>query len=275
MDNIQNYRDTWLQDGVIVVRGLYSPERVALLSEICERVLKAWRTRSPETGDPGEPEANSMRHLNHPAYFEGDPDGLREMLASIADQKALDLCRVLFDSEPLFRCTSLFMNPATQQLDGNWHRDSQFLFADETVERQKILAKHGISDHIQLQIALAPSDDIEYVPGSHRRWDTPEEYAIRRADAGANNRSPIPGAIRIALEPGDAVGFNAFGLHRGRYHSNRLRRTFMLTFTDSRTPISDYFSKQPWFRTPGYLEGLALEERRFFEAFVAAYNTDW
>ena len=105
--------------------------------------------------------------------------------------------------------------------------------------------------------------------------DTPEEYAVRRADGGGNNREPIPGAVRIALEPGDAVGFNAYGLHRGRYHADRLRRTFMLTYTDARRLVSDYFSSQPWFRAPGYLDGLAPYERRFFDAFVAAYEQDW
>lgn len=269
-------QDVWRREGYVLIRNLYSPERVAWLRGTCERILSQWRVANPETGQPnGDPEATSMRHLNHPAYFAGDPDGQREMLAAIADPKVLALCRELFAAEPLFRCTSLFMNPTTQQMDGNWHRDSQFLFPDETLEREKLVEAGGVGDHIQLQIALVPSDDIEYVPGSHRRWDTPEEYAVRRADNGANNRSALSGAVRIALEPGDAVGFNAYGLHRGRYHADRLRRTFMLTFTDSRAPVSDYFSHQPWFQTPGYLEGLDAREHGFFEAFVAAYAKDW
>jgi hypothetical protein len=35
----------------------------------------------------------------------------------------------------------------------------------------------------QKQIALAPSDDIEYVSGLHLRWVMPAEYAIRKADS--------------------------------------------------------------------------------------------
>lgn len=274
---MSEYFDLWRRDGYIVVRSLYTPERVAWLRETSERILNQWRIRNPETGEPGGgPEATNIRHVNHPDYFAEDADGLRKMLAAIADSKVRGICRELFAGEPLFRCTTLWMNPATQQLDGNWHRDSQFLFPDEVVEQEKIAAANGISNHIQLQIALVPSEDIELVPGSHRRWDTPEEYAIRRADGGANNRSnSMPGTVRIALEPGDAVGFNAYGLHRGRYHADRLRRTFMLTFTDSRSPMSDYFSHQPWFKTPGYLDNLTAEERNFFEAFIAAYESDW
>lgn len=270
-----NLRAEWLQSGMIVIRGLYAPERVVWLRQTCERILNQWRQCSPETGEPGSLEATSMRHLNHPAYFTNDPEGLREMLAAIADPTALNLCRELFANEPLFRCTSLFMNPATRHREGDWHRDSQFLFPDENFEQEKIVQANGVSDHIQLQIALVPSDDMEYVPGSHRRWDTPEEYAVRRADNGAHNQNEMPGAVRIALEPGDAVGFNAYGLHRGRYHANRLRRTFMLTFTDSRTFVRDYFSHQPWFLTPGYLDGLDGPARAFFEAFIYVYAPDW
>lgn len=98
----------WQRDGYVVVRGLYEPERVAWLRETCERILGEWRRCSPETGESGGAEANSMRHLNHPAYFEGDPDGLRQMLCAIADRKVLSLCRDVFGELPLFRCTSLF-----------------------------------------------------------------------------------------------------------------------------------------------------------------------
>ena len=94
-------------------------------------------------------------------------------------------------------------------------------------------------DGIQLQIALVETSDVEYVPGSHRRWDTDEEYRIRLADGQANSRSnAMPGAVRVHQRPGDAVAFEALGLHRGRYHTDKRRRTFMLTYTsDQRAPV--------------------------------------
>lgn len=265
-------RDNWQEQGFIIIRQLYSPDRVLWLRAACERILTQWRGENPaeRRGD-----ATSMRHLNHPDYWREDSEGLRRMLEAIADPAVLQTCNELFGAPPLFRCTSLFMNPETGMLDGDWHRDSQFLFPDEEVERKKILESIGVSDHIQLQIALVASDDIEYVPGSHRRWDSPEEYAIRRENSGENRRNSMPNALRVALQPGDAVGFNAYGLHRGRYHSNRLRRTFMLTFTDSRKPLADYFSHQPWFRSPRYLDGLNDAQRRFFEEFIATYSESW
>jgi hypothetical protein len=56
---------------------------------------------------------------------------------------------------------------------GDWHRD-----ADEQDEKQ-FLAEEAysglgvISAGIQMQIALVPNDDVQLVPGSHLRWDTP------------------------------------------------------------------------------------------------------
>ena len=102
-----------------------------------------------------------MRHLNHPAYFENDPAGLREMLSAIADPKVLDLCRDLFDGEPLFRCTSLFMNPNIGHMDGNWHRDTQFLFQDESVEQAKILAARCLRLLGRTTDAMLVLDELE------------------------------------------------------------------------------------------------------------------
>ena len=81
-----------------------------------------------------------------------------------------------------------------------------------------------------------------------------EEYAIRKAEGGRNNRSNhMPGALRVHQEAGDAILFNPMALHRGRYRSGILRRTLMLTYTKTSEPWFDYFSNQPWFSQPGFL----------------------
>ncbi len=168
------------------------------------------------------------------------------------------------------------MNPESNSQNGNWHRDSQFHHPDEEEERQAIDAGGDLGRSVQLQVALVPSDDVEVVPGSHRRWDTDAEYAIRRADEQRNNRSnAMPGALRVALAPGDAVAFNPLALHRGRYHTDKRRRTLMLTYTSSMHPRFDYFSDQPWFDTAGYLAELDLHTCAFFEQFVNRYGDEW
>lgn len=268
----------WQQHGYVVVRGLLPPARAADLARIVEPILQQWRTCNPETGKAGGgPDATVMRHLNHPGYFGVNRrQELVQLLQAVADPAVLDVCATILASPPLFRCTSLFMNPQHQSQDGSWHRDSQFHHPDETEERQAIADGGDLGRSVQLQIALVASSDVEVVPGSHLRWDTPAEYAIRRANDGTNSRANnMPAAVRVELAPGDAVAFNPLALHRGRYHADKCRRTLMLTYTSAAHPRFDYFSDQPWFDEAGYLDGLDPAVQAFFEDFVGHYADAW
>jgi len=129
---------------------------------------------------------------------------------------------------------------------------------------------------MQLQIALLPSADIEVVPGSHLRWDTADDYAIRKADGLTHNRSnDMPGATRVFQQPGDAVLVSALMIHRGRYHRQPPRRTLMPTYTKTSEPWFDSFSDQPWFLSAGYRAHLSPQADTFFERFIAQYRSDW
>ncbi|MBA3709700.1 MAG: phytanoyl-CoA dioxygenase family protein [Planctomycetes bacterium] len=270
----------WRDQGFVVVRKVFDPERIARLLPIVEDVWRQSRVRDAVTGEPAPPNdaGHVMFHCNHPDYHRRDPATLAEILAAGADERVLDVPRRLFGEEPLFRTLSLWFSPDRVSSDGNWHRDTQFLFPDETEERARfgsfVDSDFGGSG-AQFQIALVRSEDVEYVPGSHKRWDTPAEYAIRRADGAKNwSSNAMPGAVRVALEPGDGVMFNPIGLHRGRYHVDKKRRTFMATLTKTSAPYFDSFSTQPWFLTPGYLDGLSADNRAFYQRSIDCY-ADW
>jgi len=273
-------QEQWQAEGYLVIPELIDWARALRLRAICEPILDQWRVANPDvaaTGKPGgDPDATVMRHLNHPGYFANHMDWFCELMDAVADPRVLDIARTIFGEEPLFRCTSLFFNPLLTSKDGDWHRDSQFTTPDDDAEKA-FLAAHGRDGFgMQLQIALAPSADIEFIPRSHLRWDTPEEYAIRKGDGWKNNRSnAMPGALRLAVEPGDAILFNPSGIHRGRYHADKLRRTLMLTYTRTSEPYQDYFSNQPWFLAPDYLAPLPPAARQFFDAFVHTYQSWW
>lgn len=272
-----NLQTQWETEGYVVLRSVLDQERATRLRNTCEQILAQWRNKNPETGKPGgAPDATVMRHLNHPGYFRQARAGFADLMDLVADPAVLNVARTILGEEPMFRCTSLFFNPMAGGKDGNWHRDSQFGAPDDEKEQEIIhnLVSSGTS--IQMQIALVPSADVEYVPASHLRWDTPAEYAIRKADGGAHNRSnAMPGAVRLSLDAGDAALFNPYGLHRGRYHTEPLRRTLMLTYTKTSAPYADYFSNQPWFLEPGYLDELQPQTRAFFQPFVAQYREFW
>ena len=274
---VKSLKEQWDAEGYAVVPGIYHRETTERLLPVCEAILDQWRKESPEDGKPGGgPQATVMRHLNHPGYFKMHPEWKNLILESVADRRVLDVAREVLGEDPMFRTTSFFFNPTGTSRDGNWHRDSQFKHPDEKEEKVFLERRFGTTSGIQVQIALTPSEDIEYVPRSHLRWDTPEEYRIRRAEEQKNNASnAMPGAIRLKQEPGDAVLFNPLGLHRGRYHADKRRRTYMLTYMPASVHYIDYFSHQPWFLTTGYLDGLTRSSRLFFERFIEEYRRDW
>ncbi len=267
----------WRTRGYVLLRGVLDPARAARLRRICDDVLEQWRRRDPQSGRPGGgADATVMRHLNHPAYFAGGAPGLEDLLRLVIEPRLLHLAGTILGEEPMFRCTSYFFNPTGESLDGEWHRDSQYMTADEASERAMLVAGGDGGSGIQLQVALVPSDDVEIVPASHLRYDTPEEYAIRRADGGRNNRSnAMPGALRLSLDAGDAAAFNSLGLHRGRYHADKLRRTVMITYTKGSMPVRDYFSSQPWFLNPAYRARIPSEATSFFGRFIETYADFW
>lgn len=282
---ILDLRRQYLDEGFIFVRRLLPAERVQRLRVHAEHVLSQWRLGNPENGKQGidHPDATVLRHLNHPAYFEGRREWLVEILEIVADPEVLEVVGEVFDDEPLFRCTSLFFNPLEHGKDGNWHRDCQFTSKSEDEEREKFAAEvarirnEGRVSGMQMQIALVPSEDSEYVPGSHLEWDSEDQYFIRQADGQKHNSSNLmPGAARMHQEPGDAAAFHAFGLHRGRYHADKFRRTLMLTYTAmSAAHTEDYFTFQPWCLDSGYLDDVSPGTKKFFERFIDAYEPYW
>ena len=93
---------------------------------------------------------------------------------------------------------------------------------------------------MSVQIAFVPSDDFELVLGSHARDYTNSERRICVDDDRAHNRSnEIPNAARMVLTPEDAMLFNALTVHRGRYHADKLHRTFMVVYRKVRSARED------------------------------------
>jgi hypothetical protein len=264
----------WREQGYVVRRGVLDPARCVRLREIAERIWERAHERNAMTGAERS-EFNALHYCHHPDYLRGRPEDRRDLLEAGADPEVLDFARRIHGEEPLFRGLSLWFSPAHSSSDGHWHRDTQFVHQDEADEFAHFGSfAENYGNGMQMQIALVPSDDSEYVPGSHLRWDTPEENAIRRADGAKNWRSnAMPGAVRVPLGVGDAVAFNPIGLHRGRYHVDKLRRTFMVTVNRTSRPQSDVFADQPWFLEPDYTAGLSPLASAFYQRFVATYRS--
>eukprot|EP01045_Picozoa_sp_COSAG04_P016135 COSAG04_NODE_1324_length_7219_cov_3.786376_1_plen_138_part_00 len=91
----------WRADGYLIARELFDAPRVASLLEISEHCRERWMELNPEWGGPGNPQprgspppsaeqlatARSMRHLNHPDYFEGgaQSEQFATLMEAVAD----------------------------------------------------------------------------------------------------------------------------------------------------------------------------------------------
>lgn len=260
-------REAYERDGFVVVRRLFGAAEAAELREVCDEIFAQWLA---ESRDPAAAADNTnMAYLTEPRFLEGRPRRRRTLLEAVADERPLGVVRQLFGRELPFLNTQYFFEPATRSRGGDWHRDQQFDAPDEATERERMRAVVGVHAHL----ALVADDHLEYVPGSHARWDTPAELKIRRGLGGAaKNSDAMPGARRVHLDAGDAVFFSPWGIHRGRYAAGRPRRTFDVIYS---TP-GDWFTPPPTcFLRPGALEDLTPAARAFFARFVETYRERW
>ena len=260
----------WNERGYVVVPGLFGPALVGRLRRICDRVLAQWVAESPKPSEAAN--STNMAYLTEPRYFPARRGELTALLEAVADERVLDTLRLLLGAEPLFHNTQYFFDPADETRDGDWHRDQQFGAPDDETEKSRMREHAGV----HLHVAFLPDDNLEYVPGSHARWDTAAELAIRRGASGAKRNSPeMSGAERIALGSGDGVFFSAWGIHRGRYVAGRPRRTFDAIYGTA-SPHPAWFTPPPTcFLSEGALDGLSEGARAFYERFADHYRRRW
>ncbi|MBP1989683.1 phytanoyl-CoA dioxygenase family protein [Paenibacillus eucommiae] len=265
------------EEGYLILPQLFSGKQLETLltssNYVLEQFMEEHYRQNPNT------DFLAMRHLNDPRWHRDTREHFNVIMETIADPRCLGSVEQIFAGPSLFRSTTYYANPQFTSQEGEWHRDSQFVVKDEQEEKkllEQVWKSDGSYKGIQLQISLIDNDDLEYVPYSINRNDSPEENYIRYKDNKSHNREEgMPNAMRIALKAGDAVIFNPFGLHRGRYYKEISRRSLMLTYTPLSQPIYDSFSNQPWFGEPGYLDGLSPRAAAYLQQFTDIYRSSW
>ncbi|MCG8547860.1 MAG: phytanoyl-CoA dioxygenase family protein [Alphaproteobacteria bacterium] len=258
--------EDWSKNGYCLWPGFLSLEECARYRALCDSVLVQARRLNSEHAN-----STNIAWLTHPRYWMANPDGLLELLNFIAAPRAVDRIRDLCGAPPLFNNTQYFAEPESKAWVGIWHRDCQFLAADEAAEttlRERFTGVH-------LHIALVADDSLAYVPGSQGRIDTPAERRIRWAPEKAVRCSEaMAGARRIVLRAGDAVLFNAWGIHQGRYDPARARRTLDILYQFGEL-CREAVPPPTCFEDPAILERASPEAQAFFGRFIDAYAPLW
>lgn len=257
----------WEKHGYFVIPQLFESDLIEELKTICDRIFQAWINHS---SDP-EKFANftNMAFLTEPCYFIDYPQELTVLLNAIAHPKILSILAQIIDQDLIFHNTQYFFNPTSYTRSGDWHRDQQFAVPDEVTEQSIMENNVGIHVHI----AFLADHNLEYIPGSHRRWDTPQEREIRK---GLNGKKPSSSEMlnshRIYLNCGDAVFFDAWGIHRGNYIADIPRRTFDIIYGTS----CDWCIPSPTcFLQPNLLKQLTPQAQAFFHKFIHTYHHYW
>lgn len=262
-------RRTWDEVGAVIFRGLLSPEDVARLRRICDPIIGLFYAEHGGRQNLGK--GISIQYLTEPRYYKGRRSDLLELLEFIADVRVLHVMRALGDGQVFFHNTQYFVEQATENWDGIWHRDSQFEAPDPARERARIRRSTGV----HFKFALDRDDWFEYVPGSHRRWDTDAELAIRRSpDPSRRNIPEMPGRERALLAAGDAMVSHSFMIHRACYRTEPIRRTLDVVYHLGQT--CEYIRPPATcFDDSTLLSQLSPETKSFFEPFIAAHKGRW
>jgi hypothetical protein len=280
LNNLKSPHQVFHEEGILFYPKIFEGEELERLRIACEFVLGSFREELQSTDPQNASTAIVMRHLNDPHWHQEHREHWKVLMETVADPRCLGPVEQIFRGPSLFRTLSLFFNPQSGNKEGDWHRDQQFVLPSEVEVKeyfdQVSRGENNVLEGVQFQIALEETEDIEYVPFSAARYDSPQEEYIRCTDDRSHNREGgMPNAMRVRLRAGDAIVFNAAGLHRGRYHADKPRRTLMLTYTPRHKPTYDGYSYQPWILEPGHLNDLSPRARAYFEDFISTYCEFW
>jgi hypothetical protein len=260
--NVEQVVEEWNGCGVVVMPRFLGVPETAELRRICDHVLAQAIAESPD-----RTHASNIAYLTERKYFRAHEADLLRLLEFLADQRIVSLLTRLSGEFPLFHNTQYFYNPATSW-DGDWHRDTQFLAPEVSLERERMKQHTGV----HFRVAFLPDAQLEYVPGSERRWDSSAELEIRKG--AQSSHSDMPGRRKIELRAGDACLFHAWGIHRGRYRADIPRRTLDVIYGWG--GACSYSPPPPMcFTDPELLARLSPHARNFFDYFISAYKGYW
>ncbi|MBY6197722.1 phytanoyl-CoA dioxygenase family protein [Vibrio hangzhouensis] len=258
----EDYARLWKNQGYFVLRSHFSQEFINRLLSICDKIFDDYLKWDPVLDEPGNPDANSVRHLLRPEFISNNSDDFYFIADILADETIITILRACFDDVPILRDTHLWCNPHLRADAGQWHRGTQFRYPEDDEERKMLdITRHQLA---RVHIPLLKDDNVQLIPASHTRWDNPQEYRVRKSDGMQHSRDYIDGAKRMQLNVGDVLVFDSALIHRGRYIPGKKRRTFMPTYS-TKAILETYSSIQPWLNDSNYYEHVSPKARTYLD----------
>ncbi|WP_019614995.1 phytanoyl-CoA dioxygenase family protein [Psychromonas ossibalaenae] len=226
VDNLSQLSSRYNDQGYFVVRGYFTDDEIASLRQIILTFHELWKKDNAEFYQQEEAFNSSL--ITGSQYLTSD-DRIK-LFNFLSCKKIMNLINTVIPADPTFMNTQLFFNPVDPQQKDFWHRDCQY---DHDLETQKKIIQE--TQVVHLRIPLFDELGMELVPGTHKRWDSEEEFNVRQEIKGRESSDGLSGGIKVPLAAGDVLVFSADMIHRGLYGLDRLALD-MLVFD----PSGDY-----------------------------------
>ncbi len=207
------------RDGFVLLRDFFSSAELEPIASLVHDIDARWRERNP---DPD---------LINSSYLTGSElcpreDERRRFFEFISRDDLTSLAEQLLGGAPYFLNTQLFFDPVNPEKKNYWHRDTQYLGLSEE-EQKQVIHEAGV---LHFRVALRPDPGLEFIAGSHARWDTETERDVRLELNGRENWNDLEHAVRVPHAQGDLLVFSAHIIHRGVYGGDR--RSLDILYTD-------------------------------------------
>lgn len=252
--------DAYHKQGYLILRGAFSPQRVQSLVEAVNRLIDRalageceirWIDRSARL-------PNRMGHMLHPDKYE-------PAFAEWLDEDVAPQIEALIDGPARHSLFGMLAGGGGEAYKQAWHRDIGKPGAPD--EAEFLQRTHGKS--VQFNAPLLAGDRfLNIVPASHLRASTAEE--IRASQAG--EAADMPGAMIVAVDPGDIVYYNANLWHRGWNPDGVERWTMHAAFWKSHYPVMRHeYGQREAMLTPGHLDRMPPVTRQYIQRYLDAY----
>lgn len=228
LNNLNQLGNSYDEQGYFVIRDYFNAAEILSLRAVVLKFHQRWKRDNEEFYLE---EAFNSSLITGSQYL--NPDDRLKLFSFISSKKLMNIVDAVIANEPAFMNTQLFFNPVNPSLKDFWHRDCQY---DHDVEIQKKVIHE--TQVLHLRVPLFDERGMELVPGTHKRWDNKEEFAVRQELKGKMSHDSLSTGKTVGLAAGDLLVFSADMIHRGLYGMDRLALDILVF--DSAANFIDY-----------------------------------
>jgi ectoine hydroxylase-related dioxygenase (phytanoyl-CoA dioxygenase family) len=225
VNNRSQLHSQYDDQGYFVIRNYFNASEISSLRKVVLKFHELWKQDNAKFY---REEAFNSSLITGVQYL--DCDDRVKLFNFISSKKIMDVVESVIPANPAFMNTQLFFNPVNPQQKDFWHRDCQY---DHDVAAQKKVIHE--TQVLHLRVPLFDELGMELVPGTHKRWDSEEEFNVRQEIKGRVSSESLSTGKKIKLAAGDLLVFSADMIHRGLYGLDRLALDILVF-----DPVADF-----------------------------------